>query len=166
MAHEPPVYEFGLWGGGVEKVRVEEATRKWIEGGGYLNMPIYPGAEAFVGGLCANFDVYVVTARVGTFWGDLSPDIEQKVKQDTSKWLTDHGLTLDRLYFDPNKVDFCLNNDIGILVEDKLSTAIEGSKNGLNTILIDRYWNQSPQQLQIFRAHNYKQALKYLKNLR
>ena len=164
--HEPPEYDFDKWQGGVEKVNVQSATREWIESGGYRFMPIYPGAADFLADLYRDFDVSIVTARVGTFWGNLDADIEQIVKVDTVKWFDDNGLKVSKLFFDPDKVGFCLDNGISLLVEDKLQTAIEGSKNGLTTILIDRYWNQSPPRLQIFRALDYTQALKYLQNLR
>jgi uncharacterized HAD superfamily protein len=163
--HEPHFYNFDEWGGGVNNIDVKEATRKWIASGGYRNMAIYPGAAEFFNELNEIFDVYIVTAREEDLWGNIDPSTTQRVKQDTFDWLKDYGLKSDKVFFHRDKVSFCINNGIRLMVEDKLATALEGAKNGIDTILIDRYWNQSPQRFRIFRAMDYAQAVKHLKNL-
>jgi uncharacterized HAD superfamily protein len=160
---EPSGYNFEDWGGGVEALNIKEATAAWIQDGGYAYMELYPGAAEFVATLKDLFDVWVVTARSGEA-SRFTPKLDAKIKADTKKWVKDN-LGLDRVLFSFNKPTLCVNNGIQVMLEDKLSTAIEGAKEGVKTVLIDRSWNSSPPRLNIYRATNYDEALKYLRKL-
>ena len=137
---------------------MNEATTAWIMSGGYRTLPIYPGAKECYNTLTAKYDVSVVTARIGTF-GHMTPEVIEQVRSDTLKWFEDHDLEPHNLTFEANKVAWCKTNGVGIMLEDKLPTALEGAKVGLYTVLVDRYWNQSPPRLRVYRAKNYNEVL-------
>ena len=162
LTHEPSGYNFDSWGGGVDQVDVDEATTAWIMSGGYRSLPIYPGAKAFYDVLIGQYDVWVVTARLGTF-GHITPEVASQVQSDTLGWFSDHGLTLlHPVTYEHQKIEFCQQHGVWVLIEDKLQTAIDASKANLDTILIDRYWNQSPPRYRVLRAKDYNEALSLL----
>lgn len=165
VLEEPFRYNFDEWGHGVELLDLDSASKDWVLNGGYLTMPIYSGALDFYNKLCNQYEVSLVTARVGDRERN-NPILIQKIKDDTSTWLKNNKLNLiNKVYFEPNKVDFCKNNDIHIMIEDKLSTAIEGSKNNLDTILIHRNWNNSPPRFRVYRSFDYNSALSTIQKL-
>lgn len=163
FSDEPAGYNFEDWGGGVDGINIKQATAAWVKQGGYKDMELYPKAKDFVDSLKSLFDIWIVTARSGET-GKFTPEIELKTKTDTEQWIKRH-FDLDRVFFTHNKTNFCQNHGISIMVEDKLSTAIDGAKNGIKTVLMDRAWNDSPPRLNIYRAFDYDEAIKYLRKL-
>lgn len=142
ISKEPHEYSLHKWGHGLPNNLVDAEIPNWIKQGGYENMPIYPGAKEFVYKLMDNYDVFIVTARVGDFRMSLPEEIVNIIKEDTFKWFQRHGIPSDKLFFDHEKVKFCEDNDIKIIIEDKLSTVVDGAKEGIASILIDRGWNK------------------------
>jgi len=141
---EPHSYNMGEWGHNLPSKMVFGEVPKWINDGGYRNIPIYPGAKQFVYKLMDKYNVYIVTARIGDFQEEnFSKATNELIRRDTVDWLIDNGIPADNLYFDHNKVDFCKDVGIDILIEDKLSTLAKASMAGLYGILIDRNWNHS-----------------------
>lgn len=160
---EPAEYDFSGWGFGADKVNWEEAINKWILQDGFLKLLPYDGATEFCNKINNLYDVYFITARVGDFGHMFSPEIVEKVKNNTSDWFKNHNIKANNLMFIRNKVDFCKENGIPILIEDKLKTALRSAKNDLDTVLINRGWNQHPPRFRIYRVKNYDEALKILK---
>ena len=136
-------YSIHNWGHNLPKNQVEEEISNWVLDGGYLDLPIYPNAKEFVFQLMDKYDVYIVTARVGDFKIKLSNNIVEKIKEDTYGWLKKYGIPTNKLFFEHKKTNFCLQNKISVLVEDKLDNAINGTYNGLTSILINRGWNKA-----------------------
>lgn len=162
---EPSGYNFEDWGGGVENLDVVEATNRWISEGGYGKLPSYPGVKELYDELSKTHDVYIVTARVGDFGGNLDLGLQDQIKKETTDWLKHNGIECDKVFFNHDKIDFCIRNGIYIIIEDKLSTALSAAKNGIDTILIDRAWNRSPSRYRIHRVYTYDEVLKTLNKL-
>jgi uncharacterized HAD superfamily protein len=134
--------------------------------GGMRNIETFPGAELFVKRVMSSCNVSIVTARVGEWEQKFSKAVVNKIKTDTADWLKEHGIPSDKLHFEHKKIAFCTENDIGIMVEDKLATAIDASKNGIKTVLIDREYNHSlVERFNIYRAFSYDEAFKKLTKL-
>jgi uncharacterized HAD superfamily protein len=166
----PAKYNLHYWGHNLPKDVINEEIPKWVLGGGYDTMPIFPGAKEFVYKLMDKYDVYIVTARVGDFSLDLSGKVQKTIKRDTFRWLRKHGIPSNKLFFEHNKVDFCQKNKIPILIEDKLPTVVDGADKGIRCILMDRSWNQDNNGLQrdhfnIFEAYSYDDILEILEEL-
>lgn len=167
LDEEPPSYSFRDWGNGVDRVKIDEASDKWIRSGGLLNIPAYEGMQEFVEELMNTCNVFVVTARVGDWERTLHDDVKNTIKKDTYTWLEQHGIPSDKLYFSHEKIEFCKKHGISVLIEDKPSTALEASKNGLHTILMNRGYNGSQiDRYKIYRAYTYDDALKQLRKMK
>ena len=138
---EVPVYDLYKWGHGLSEDTVNSAIDAWMLDDGFLNIPVYPGAKQFVYKLMDKYDVYIVTARMGDFKTRLADDVLVKIKKDTLKWFKKHGIPAPKIFFDHNKIDFCLSNSISILIEDKFKTAKLGIQNGIDCVLMSRPWN-------------------------
>lgn len=160
LYQEPSSYSFNDWGAGVDKVNIGEASNKWIRSGGISRIPPYNSLKDFIDKLHSKYDVHIVTARIGDWERPLPEDVNVIIRHDTYDWLEQNGIPTDQLHFTHKKVEFCQENNINILVEDKLSTAIEASKNGINTVLMDRPFNRTKFALdRVYRAYSYHEAL-------
>lgn len=169
ISTEPNEYSLHKWGHGLPNNLIDAEIPKWIMQGGYEHMPIYDGAKKFVHKLMDKYDVYVVTARVGDFRVSLPEEVINATKEDTSKWFKKYGIPTDKLIFEHEKIKFCKDNGIKIIIEDKLSTIVDGAKKDLRAILMDRGWNKNGRAWygeylnrnhpNIYVAHEYKDIL-------
>ena len=163
---DPTSYSFNDWGGGVNDIDFVEASMAWIAQGGFSRLPAYEGAEEFVKELMSKCDVSIVTARIGDWDQKFPPELKEQIKNDTSNWLKQLGIPNDQLFFTHEKVPFCKEHGISVMIEDKLSTALEASKNGIHTILMHRGYNGSQiDRFKIYRAFNFDEALEQLGKL-
>lgn len=175
LSKEPPVYSLHNWGHDIPRDVVDAEIIHWMESGGYEHMPMYEGAKEFVYKLMDKYDVHIVTARVGDFRMNLPEAIQAIIRRDTERWFQNHGIPADKLFFEHKKVDFCKENNIPVLIEDKLSTVVEAAESGMPAILIDRGWNQEGDawygehldrnHSNIYVAYNYNDVLDILGDL-
>lgn len=167
LDEEPTNYSLNEWGHGTDRISIGEASNKWIRSGGMLSISAYDGMEDFVSELMDMCNVYVVTARIGD-WNRLLPDdIKNTIKQHTYKWLEQHGIPANKLFFSHEKIDFCKEHGISVMIEDKLSTALEASKNGIHTILMNRGYNGSQiDRFRIYRVFSYDEVLDKLRRMK
>jgi uncharacterized HAD superfamily protein len=163
---EPNTYSIKHWGGGIENIDTDTVTYKWIKDGGFGNLSPFSGAKEFVDRLNNICVVYVVTARIGDWDVKFSENITDKIKSDTQNWFKKYNIPVENLHFTHKKVEFCKENEISVLIEDKLETALNASKEGMHTILIDRNYNYSPaERFKIYRAYSYNDVFDYLSKL-
>lgn len=166
LAKEPPVYSFSEWGPGLDAIDMEQASNDWIASDGFLKVPVYPGAKEFVEKLMTLGNVHIVTARVGDFEQKFATDTEIQIKNDTYEWFRIHHIpTNGRIRFAHKKVNLCKEENISILVEDKLSTVLEAAQEGIHSIIMDRAWNHHPDRFKVYRANNYDEILDFVRKL-
>lgn len=170
LINGPADYSIYYWGHNLPKDIIDNQIPKWILSGGYANMPIFSKAKEFVYKLIDKYDVYIVTARVGDFTLDLTGEIHKIIKHDTLMWFKKYGIPSNKLFFEHKKADFCQENKIPILIEDKLETVIDSANKGVRSILMNRSWNQNNDNLHrdhfnIFVANNYDDILKIIEEL-
>ena len=146
LEFEPPEYNINNWGHDLSKETMEKAIHEWIVQNGYINMELYPGAKAFVYQLMDKYDVHIVTARIGDFRIMFEDKILDKITNDTFKWFQKHGIPSDKLFFESKKTDFCKKYNIELIIEDKLSNAVNIARNNIYAILINRGWNHYHKQ--------------------
>lgn len=165
---EPPVYDIYEWKHYLSKSDIDKAIVEWMLDDGFLKLPIYNGAIDFVYQLMDQYDVYITTARLGDFEQKLGKDTLQKIIDDTKNWFRKYGIPYDKLFFRHDKIKFCKENGIRILIEDKLKTAIKGSENGILSIVMSRPWNEKVEGENIspllVRANSYEDILNILKD--
>ena len=165
-SRDPKKYEFIDWGCGVDKIDFDAASLDWIRHNGFEKLPAYEGAETFAQELLNNYNVYIVTARIGDWEQIFSAELKNKIKKNTFNWLRKLGIPSNKLYFARDKVPFCQEKGISIMIEDKLETALRASKEGIHTVLMNRGYNGSKaDRLRVYRAFNYDEALALLKKL-
>ena len=163
---EPKGYEFYTWGHGSESVDFDAASKAWIASGGFGKLPVFQGAKEFVDQLRSMCNVYIVTARIGDWDKSFPIELKDRIKNDTENWLKANGMPTDQLFFSHDKIPFCKENGISIMIEDKMSTALKASKNGMHTILMDRGYNGSQiDRYKIYRVYSFNEALEQLKKL-
>ena len=110
--------------------------------------------------------VYIVTARIGDWNQKFSQGLVDIIKEGTYSWLDKHGIPTDNLHFHHDKVPFCIDNGISVMIEDKFSTALNGSKSGLHTVLMNRGYNGSQiDRYKIYRVYDFDEALAKVKEL-
>src|SRR5574337_645556 len=126
LAEEPQSYTISEWGSKCSSINIDEAVLGWINDHGFDKAPVYNGAKEFVEQLNKLTNVFVVTARIGDFKQKFGDQVVDKIKSDTIDWFKDNKIPVDTVFFDHNKIDFCKNNAISILIEDKLDTALKG----------------------------------------
>jgi uncharacterized HAD superfamily protein len=165
-AKEPKNYPFEDWGHGVDTIDFNDASYNWIKQNGFEKLPAYSGIKEFVKQLMSLYDVYIVTARIGDWEQKFSSDIKNQIKKNTYNWLKKYGIPSTKLYFVHDKVPFCKEHGISIIIEDKLETALKAAKEGIHTILIDREYNNSKaNRFRIYRVYDFDEALGQIKRL-
>jgi len=161
---EPTSYTFKDWASGVKSINYDKSSYEWIMNGGMLTAPIYDGARDFILDLANIADIYIVTARIGDFRKLFPEEAIKKIEIDTLQWFKYHNIPVDNVYFEHNKIDFCKKNNIPILIEDKLSTAIDGGLNKIKSILLDRGWNKDTLSNHLYdRAFSYNDIIQKIK---
>ncbi len=65
-----------------------------------------------------------------------------------------------------SKLDICLKEDVGIIIEDNLQTSLECAKKGIKSFLLDKPWNQngSEETNNLVRVKNWKSLLRKYKH--
>lgn len=163
---DPDHYDFDQWGHGVDHIDFDGASLNWIQNNGFEKIPAYKGAKEFAQELLSRYNVYIVTARIGDWEQKFSGDQKNKIKKNTFNWLKKLGIPNTKLYFAREKVPFCQEKGISIMIEDKFETALKASKEGIHTVLINRGYNTSKaDRLKVYRAFDYNEALELLKRL-
>lgn len=161
---DPSGYYFGDWGFGINDIDIPEAINAWISNDGFLNLLAYPGASEFTKKLNEIADVYIITARVGDWERNIPEDIVDKIKEDTKKWLVREDISFNKLFFIHDKVDFCINNGISVIIEDKAETVNKASLANIPSILVNKKYNQDVEmpKSNIYRVDNFDDILRYL----
>lgn len=164
---EPSDYYMERWPGVRKELNLDMICHQWVKSGGFGSLPAMSGSKKFASYLFSNYDVYITTARIGGDWkSGFSNSTVDKIKLETLGWLKTHGYPANNVHFYHNKVSFCLENNIGFMVEDKLETALEAANNDIFTILISHPYNESKRfHHGIIRVNNFDHAIRALEAL-
>lgn len=161
---DPPEYDIKKWNNGVNELDIHSIICDWVKDEGFSTLSAFDGASNFFKKIDSIYDIYIVTARIGDWQVKFPKDILKKIKKDTIDWLKENEINCKNIYFEHDKVKFCKDNEITIMIEDKLSTVLAAIKEGINAILIDMPYNQYfINDLKINRAKSYNDVFKLLK---
>ncbi len=109
-----------------------------------------PGAVEKIKKLNEKFQVHIVTSR------------PLSVKNKTIKWLCDYNINYDDIDFRTDKHTSEISFDY--FIEDKKDTAYKLAYKGINTIIMDKPWNQpNPKDIDnITRVYSWEEIFEYL----
>lgn len=97
----------------------------------WKKLPLYPGSKKFIEKYYRNTgEINYVTARNCRVEGPTRRFIESKIGTPYS------------IYFGNNKVDYCLKNNINIMVEDNIDNSLKLASNKIVVLLMKRPWNR------------------------
>ncbi|MFW5787460.1 MAG: 5' nucleotidase, NT5C type [Halanaerobiales bacterium] len=119
----------------------------------YSQVEHYPRARKVLKKLKENgITIYLITAR--------SPEFRTL----TEKWLSEKNISYDYLYHEDEKAILARKKNIDIFIEDKAENILELLKVDISVIVMDRYHNQKLPEKNIYRAYNWEDIEKFLKN--
>lgn len=81
--------------------------------------------------------IYFITAREGRFWNN-------KTKKFLVKWLKSFNIKFSKVFCNVlNKAEFCKNNNVDLLIEDRAEYVMPANKLGIPSILIKNTYNNT-----------------------
>lgn len=148
----------------VWNVGMDEAVRRVEEFiSSDMHDEVYPvsGSVETIKLLRNNYELHLITSR------------EEKFKDKTLNWLNKHFPNLfHKIHFtnifgeSKNKIkksEVCLNNGIGLMVEDAPIYAKDLAEKGIEVLLLDKPWNRVETHPLVKRVYNWKEIEKLLK---
>jgi len=124
-----------------ERAELEAGKAGWYESGGFLGLPVLPGAAEVVQWLKrAGWSIIVVTAR--PVWD------HRRVGPDTVHWLHQNKIPFDGIYFGKDKADIIGDNVLAgateiVAIEDRDKHALELAAAGVPVLMPEQRWNES-----------------------
>lgn len=98
------------------------------------------------------YEIYIITARYLTNRDD---DLGKKMRNIVIEWLKENSVNYDQIIFSPeDKFEICKENNIGIMIEDKVENINNISKI-LPVICFNAAYNQTCKGENIFRAYSW-----------
>ena len=98
------------------------------------------------------YEIYIITARYLT---DRDDDLGKNMRLIVEEWLKQNKINYDKIIFSPeDKFDICKDNNIDIMIEDKVDNINKISKI-IPVICFNASYNKSCIGNNIFRAHTW-----------
>lgn len=124
-------------------INPEGVFEKFIEDGGFRDIPKVEGAVELIGSLKSNgYYVHLLTARPGD---------NLRCVYDTYAWLESNEVKFDKLSFASEKLRWCMQseywvkNSIAFAIDDSPKHAAEYAKHGVKVLLPDKPYNKEVQ---------------------
>ena len=110
-----------------------------------------------------NNEIYLITAR--NEYG-LPEEHKYKMQEFTKKWLEDNKIYYNKLVFKPDKekLEYCLENNIEIMIEDS-PTNIESISKKMKVLCYNCMYNESIKGENITRVYSWYDILSKIENL-
>lgn len=110
------------------------------------------GAAYYLSRIKEYYDILIITAR------------HKKYEQETKNWLQKHGILYDDLILlgSYEKKEACIENELGVMIEDTLEIGIEISAAGIPVILMDAPYNQGDLPELIYRRYSWSEIYQTL----
>lgn len=100
----------------------------------------------------AGNQIYIITTRTNTERNDTLGENTRKI---VKKWLKDNDIVYDKIIFSPeDKLDVCLENKIGLMIEDKVEN-IEKISKVMPVICFNASYNKKCQGKNIIRCYSW-----------
>lgn len=98
-------------------------------------------------------EIYIITSRTSDLtWIDL---LEKEMEDIVKKWLKKNNIYYDKIIFSPeDKLNICLENDIDLMIEDKVEN-INKISTKIPVICFDARYNQECKGFNITRVYSW-----------
>ena len=107
-------------------------------------------------------EIYIITARLLTNRDD---DDGKKMRNIVINWLKEYNIYYDRIIFSPEeKLDICLENNIDLMIEDKVDNINTISKK-IPVICFDARYNRSCDGKNIIRCYSWYDIYAKIQNI-
>jgi len=147
-----------------ENATFEKLKNDWYASGGFMDLPVIPGAAESNWELRKDWTIVIVTAR--PIWE------HKRIGPDTVEWLIINDIWFDAIYFGKDKADIIMSKVLSgnkpkriIAIEDRDKHAIELAAAGFDVLLMDQIWNRgfTSNSNKIRRVFNWKMIMELLK---
>ena len=106
--------------------------------------------------------VYIITAR---FLTDRDTDEGQKMREIVRNWLKENEIYYDEIIFSPDdKLEICLNNNIDVMIDDKVENINEISKH-IPVICFNAGYNKECKGENVYRAYSWYDVYNKIKEI-
>ena len=106
-------------------------------------------------------EIYIITAR---FLTDKDTKIGEKMRNIVIKWLEQYNICYDKIIFTPEeKLDICLENNIDLMIEDKVDN-INTISEKIPVICFDARYNQECLGKNIIRCYSWYDIYEKIRN--
>ena len=106
--------------------------------------------------------VYIITAR---FLTDRDTDEGQKMREIVRNWLKENEICYNDIIFSPeDKLEICLNNNIDVMIDDKVENINEISKH-IPVICFNAGYNKECKGENIYRAYSWYDVYNKIKEI-
>lgn len=106
-------------------------------------------------------EIYIITAR---FLTDKDTKIGEKMRDIVIKWLEQYNICYDKIIFTPEeKLDICLENNIDLMIEDKVDN-INTISEKIPVICFDARYNQECLGKNIIRCYSWYDIYEKIRN--
>ncbi len=108
-------------------------------------------------------EIYIITAR---FLTDKDDENSIKMRDIVTNWLKEYNIFYDKIIFSPEeKLDICLENNIDLMIEDKVDNINTISKQ-IPVICFDARYNQECNGKNIYRCYSWYDIYNKIQNIR
>lgn len=101
------------------------------------------------------YEIYIITARGSHLSHSANVMTKEENEQIVKEWLNKNGIYYDQIIFSPeDKLDICLNNNIDIMIEDKVDN-INKISSKIPVICFHAEYNEKCKGKNIYRAYSW-----------
>lgn len=124
------------------------------------NLEVIDGAKDTIDKLRRDgHEIYIISGRNN---GEYSDPFTM-----TKDWLHKHHISYDQLiltnaYFEHEKTEACLKNNIQILIDDSVRTCLDAKQHHITTLLMDDFYNRKNTDL--YRVYSWKEIYTFISN--
>lgn len=106
-------------------------------------------------------EIYIITAR---FLTDKDDENGKKMRNIVINWLKEYNIYYDKIIFSPEeKLDICLENDIDLMIEDKVDN-INTISEKIPVICFDARYNKECEGKNIYRCYSWYDIYNKIQN--
>ena len=110
------------------------------------------------------YEIYIVTARVNSLSDSIKFMSKEEIQTITINWLKGNDICYDQIIFsEEDKLDVCLNNNIDIMIEDKVDN-IDKISTKIPVICFHANYNEKCNGNNIIRCYSWYDICNAIKN--